>query len=130
VTLEERIQRRGHRPAIFAIDGDRIRAEAVERALLERGFESVLVNYSAVPPSSRRILFHTLWSLGVVIVSWQETGIRARDRALFASIAGKFHFDFSSMEPLDDSASDLSRALRIAETLKITSERENEGESR
>lgn len=127
VTPEERMQRRGHRPAILTIDGDRIRAEAVERVLLEHGFESALVNYSEVPPSSRRILFHTLWSLGVVVVSWQETGIRARDRALFASIAGKFHFDLSSVEPLDDRQSDLSRAVKVAEALRIMRGPEKKG---
>jgi hypothetical protein len=130
VTLDERIQRRGHRPAIFTVDGDRIRAEAVERVLIERGFESVLINYSEVPPSSRRILFNTLWSLGLVIVSWQETGIRARDRALFASIAGKFHFALSSTESLDDRQNELSRAVKFAETLRTIHEPEKKGGAR
>jgi sulfate adenylyltransferase large subunit len=130
VTLEERIQQRGHRPAIFTVDGDRSRAEQIERVLLEHGIESALINYSEVPPSSRRILFHTLWSLGMVVVSWQETGIRARDRALFASIAGKFYFDLSSLEPLADSQSDLGRAVKIAETLRILRDAEKKGGSR
>ena len=130
VTPEERVQRNGHRPAIFTVDGGRIRAEAVERALVERGFESALINYSEVPPASRRILFNTLWSLGLVIVSWQETGIRARDRAMFASIAGKFHFELSSMESRDDGQSELSRAVKLAETLRTIREPEKKGGAR
>src|SRR3974377_1833055 len=43
VTVEERIARRGHRPAIFALAGERKRAEELERGLIERGVEAVLV---------------------------------------------------------------------------------------
>jgi hypothetical protein len=63
--------------------------------------------------------------LGLVVVSWQETGIRARDRALFASIGGKFHFDLSSTE--DASPSELNRAVEIAETLRTVREPEGKG---
>jgi len=116
VTLEERIVRHGHRPAIFTIDGEQWQAEQLERALLGRGFETVLVNHAEVPTPARRPLFANLWDLGFLIVVWEETGIRTRNRALLESIAGKSHF------VLAQSRSRLSRALQIAETLRAQGE--------
>ncbi len=122
VTLEERIQRRGHRPAIFTVDGDRARAEELERVLLERGFETVFVSFTEIPQPSRHPLFTTLWTLGLVIIAWEETAIRTRDRALFEKIAGKFHFALSDAEPANRSQNDLRHAVTIAETLRIIRE--------
>lgn len=112
VTLEERTQLRGHGPGIFTLDGSRQGAEQLERLLLQRGFEAVLIHYAELPASTRRPLFATLWSLGLVILSWQETAIRSRDRSLLDSIAGRFHFDLSYTRD------NLNRALELAETLR------------
>ena len=119
VTFEQRIHHRGHRPAVFSVDGERAYAEDLERALLERGFEPALLSYAELPSSSRRTLFNTLWNLGLVIICWEETGIRSRDRALLDSIAGQFHFDLSAAESSDAEKHYLHRALKIAETLRI-----------
>jgi sulfate adenylyltransferase subunit 1 len=119
VTLQDHIRRRGHQPAILTLDGDRSRAEQLERALLDRGFESALINYAEVPAPSRRTLFAALWSLGLVIVSWQETGMRSRDRSLFDSIAGALHFDLSRVESTHGDQHDLSHPLQIAESLRV-----------
>jgi sulfate adenylyltransferase subunit 1 len=122
VTLEHRIQHHGYRPAIFSLEGERDRAEELERVLLDRGFETALVNFTEVPAHSRRILFNTLWSQGLLIVSWQETGIRPRDRAFLDSIAGKFHFDLSVAKPPSDGPNDVRRTVKIAETLRVIRE--------
>jgi sulfate adenylyltransferase subunit 1 len=119
VALEERIQRRGHRPAVFSVTGDRARAEELEHALLERGFESALLSYAEIPTSSRRTLFANLWNLGLVIICWEETAGRSRDRALLDSIAGQFHFDLSDAQSSDSAEHTLYRALKIAETLRV-----------
>jgi sulfate adenylyltransferase subunit 1 len=123
VTLEERVQLRKHRPAIFTIDGNREGAEQLERLLLQNGFETVLLHYAELPASTRRPLFTTLWNLGLVILSWQETAIRSRDRSLLDSIAGRFHFDLSY------SRDDLNRALEIAETLRTKPGQHEKGEA-
>jgi bifunctional enzyme CysN/CysC/sulfate adenylyltransferase subunit 1 len=117
VTLEERILRRGHRPAIFTL-GDRKRAEELERALLERGFETVLVDHYEVPSSGRRTLFLTLWNLGLVILSWREKRLRPQERRLFDALAGEFYFDLSDGGSLNDGESGFHRALSIAEMLR------------
>jgi hypothetical protein len=122
VTLEYRIQQHGYRPAILCLEGDHERAEELERVLLDRGFETVLVNFTEIPTHSRRVLFNTLWSLGLVIISWQETAIRPRDRAFLDSIAGTFHFDLSITQPAGDGLNAVHRAVKIAETLRVIRE--------
>jgi sulfate adenylyltransferase large subunit len=122
ITLEERIEHHGHRPAIFTLNGDRITTEHLERLLLARGFETVLVRYSEFQPSTRRALLTTLWNLGLVILAWQETTLRSRDRSLLDSIAGRFHFDLSY------SKDHLNRALEIAESLR-TKRAHDDGEN-
>ena len=122
VTLEQRIEQHGYRPAIFSLEGERERAEELERVLLDRGFETVLVNFIELSTQSRRILFNTLWSLGLVIISWQETSIRPRDRAFLGGIAGKFHFDLSVAKSPNDGPNDIGRAVKIAEALRIIRE--------
>jgi sulfate adenylyltransferase large subunit len=117
VTPEERAQHRGHRPAIFTLAGERENAEELERALLGRGFEAALIYHHAVTAPAKRPLYGTLWDLGFVVVSWQETPIGARERNLINQIAGKSHFELSRVEPLDPHESEISRALRIAENL-------------
>ena len=117
--LEERIRRRGHHPAVFSVAGDRARAEELEHALLERGFESAFLSYTEIPASARQTLVATLWKLGLVIICWEETGSRSRDRALLDSIAGQFHFDLSDAQSSDSAEHTLHRTLTIAETLRI-----------
>lgn len=118
VTLEERIQRHRHRPAIFTLAGDRKRAEELERALFERGFETVLVTHHEIPTPGRRSFFSTLWNLGLVILSWRERQLRPQDRGLFGALAGEFYFDLSNGNSLNDAESGFDRALSIAETLR------------
>jgi sulfate adenylyltransferase subunit 1 len=117
VTLEERMERRGHRPAIFSMDGDPRRAEELERVLLDRGFETVLVTYGEVRAASRHTLFTTLWTLGLVVIVWQET--RIRDRTLFDNIAGRFHFALPATQSTTSGQIDPREAVDIAETLRI-----------
>lgn len=122
VTLDDRVQLRGHRPAIVTLDGGRESAEQLELLLLHQGFETVLIHYAELPATIRRPLFTTLWNLGLVILSWQETAIRPRDRSLLDSIAGRFHFDLSCTRDRR------SRALEIAETLRTRPARNQKGE--
>jgi sulfate adenylyltransferase subunit 1 len=117
VTLEERILRRGHRPAIFTLGGDRKRAEELERTLLERGFETILVDHEEAPSSSRA-MFSTLWNLGLVILSWREKPFRPQDCRLFEALAGEFYFDLADGGSLNESESGFHRAVSIAEMLR------------
>jgi sulfate adenylyltransferase subunit 1 len=119
VTLKERIQRRGHRPAILAVNGERTRTEELERALLERGFEAALIDFDAVPASARHALFTTLWNLGTLVISWHESAIRSRERDLFGEIAGESYCLLSESDSVEF---DVGQALRLAETLRLQHE--------
>jgi bifunctional enzyme CysN/CysC/sulfate adenylyltransferase subunit 1 len=113
VALEERIEHNGHRPAIFAINGDRAQADHLERALRRRDFKTALVDYNEIPAAGRRALFNTLWNLGLVVVSWHSGRIGARERHFFGSIAGNFFFNLSSTDTEMSSAFEIAKALRI-----------------
>jgi sulfate adenylyltransferase subunit 1 len=117
VTVEERIERRGHRPAIFTLAGERRRAEGLERALLERGFEVALVDHDEIPSTGRGPFFSTLWNLGFLILSWREGRVLPEDRGLFKALARESCFDLSDANSPGDG--ELHRALDIAETLRI-----------
>ena len=114
VGLADRVPRRGHRPAIFALCGERASAEALDRSLFERGFETVFVNHNEIPSAARDRFFTTLWNLGLVIVSWSSTRFRPRDRGILVDIAGDLFFDLSSVKESTDET-----VLRIAESLRI-----------
>jgi sulfate adenylyltransferase large subunit len=116
---DSRIQRRGHRPAIFSLNWERERAEELERELLERGFETVLVSHHEIAPSAREPLYSTLIRLGVVVLSLAEKPIRQKDRGLLVELAGGFYFEF----PGSDGADELPRAITSAERLRIAARR-------
>jgi len=54
------------------------------------------------------------------VISWQETPIGARERNLLNRITGKFHFELSRVAPLAPTESELSRGLRVAESLRLS----------
>ncbi len=120
VTLEERMRHRGHHPAIFAIAGNRAKAEQLERELLQRQFAAALINYNEIPAVARRTLFGTLWNLGLLIILWRPSKIGAREKRFFAGIAGKFYFDLAN--DASSVETELRRALGHAETLRISTQ--------
>ena len=119
VTLEERVLHHGHRPAIFTLNGERKHAEELERILLERGFEAILVDYHSVPTAGRRTFYSTLWNLGLVILSWHERKLRPQDHGVLGGLAGESYFDLSSARASDGAAVDFRHVLNIAEGLRI-----------
>lgn len=119
VMREERIRRRGHHPAIFSLGGERRRAEELERALLDRGFEALLVNYHEVPTAGRHTFFSTLWDLGLVILSWRERRLRPKDQGLLGALARDSYFELTDENSEKGADSTLRRALSIAESLRI-----------
>jgi sulfate adenylyltransferase subunit 1 len=127
-TLEERIQRHGHHPAIFAIKGARRRAEELERSLLDRGFEAVLINHQEIPRAGREAFLSTLWRLGFVVLLWREKQLRPQDRGLFERVAGESWFEVSLTESIEGESS-FDQALHIAETLRTKHETTAGGEN-
>jgi sulfate adenylyltransferase subunit 1 len=118
VVQAERIQRRGHRPAIFMITGERWLAEKLERELFQKGFETALMHRSAIPASSRRSHLLALWDLGLVVIAWAETAIRLRDKRLLAEIAGDSLFQLHPAGGKEDGEIDWYEFRRISESLR------------
>lgn len=112
--LDARIRRRGHGPAIFVMSWERERAEALECALHERGFETILVNHQEIGAPTRKVFYETLIRLGIVVLAWTEKPIRLKDKGLFGELAGHYYFEFSSLH----GTGDLSKALAAAEGLR------------
>jgi len=128
ITLEIRTQRNGHPPAIFTICGEREAAEGLEHSLLSRGFQAALIDNHEVTAPAKRALYGTLWNLGLLVVSWQETPIGARERNLLKQIAGKHLFEISRAASTHASESDVQRGLRIAEDLRLRVAEDQNGE--
>jgi sulfate adenylyltransferase large subunit len=123
VALEERAQRHGHGPGIFVVNGERAIADRLERELVGRGFEAVVVDHQEIPSSARRAFFAALWNVGVVAIVWAATRIRPRERGIFAEIAGPAVFDLSAAEAKISSEMDWDEAMRKAGTLRTRGER-------
>jgi hypothetical protein len=91
--LEARMQRRGHRPALFSLNCQRQEAVALERTLHDHGFEVVLVNHGEIAPAARKTLYATLLRLGVVVLAWNDKPIRRKDKALLRELSGGSYFE-------------------------------------
>lgn len=111
--FESRVRRHAHHPAILSLTGDRHRAEELERALHDRGFEVALVNHHEIPTISREIFYAKLWSLGLVILNWHEKPLRLRDRGLLDRLAKERHFELTLNESGFQRAISFTGALRI-----------------
>jgi sulfate adenylyltransferase subunit 1 len=97
VTTRERFERHGHRPAIFLLPKGDLLAQSAERALFDKGFETVALDGDAIPPSSLGAIVSRLWSAGlVVLLAVGKMHTEAR-RAL-ETLAGDFLFDFANAQ--------------------------------
>jgi sulfate adenylyltransferase large subunit len=118
VALRERIERHGHRPAIFVVTGESSIAEGLERKLWKQGFLTALVYQSEMPSSARRPSLAALWNLGLVILFSAKTAIGPREKRLLADIAGESLFDLSSAKTRAGTGRDGDELTRIAESLR------------
>jgi sulfate adenylyltransferase large subunit len=116
VTAEERIARRGHRPAILLIPG--FVAGLAERALFARGFETVELSEADLSHDSLEFVLNRLWSAAfVVLVRAGKVSFEARRR--LETVAGKSLFDFAGSERSDDREELLAQILLHAELLRV-----------
>jgi hypothetical protein len=123
--LEERILRRGHRPAIFVINGELARAQQLERELFAREFDVALVNHNDIPVVARTAFFTALWNLGLLVISWTPHALRPRDIGRLAAIAKEYVFDLTS-----EIAGESTAATRLTDSLRrVHSNSRNEKET-
>jgi bifunctional enzyme CysN/CysC/sulfate adenylyltransferase subunit 1 len=97
VTSRERFERHGHRPAIFLLPKRDLLAESVERALFNEGFETVVLDGDAIPPSSVAAVLRGLWWAGLVVL-FAVGKIHPEARCTLETLAGDSLFDFANVE--------------------------------
>jgi len=97
VTSRERFERHGHRPAIFLLPKGDLLAQSAERALFDKGFETVVLDGDAIPPSLLGAILSRLWSAGLVVLL-AVGKIQTEARRALETLAGDFLFDFANGE--------------------------------
>jgi len=116
VSSSERISRNGHRPAIFSLMAEREQVEALERALWDRGLNTVSMEASEASSE----LLQRLFDLGHAIITWNSSNTHSpATTAAFTQIAGDAHFDLSSAAEKTSSKGLIDEAIRLAETLHL-----------
>jgi sulfate adenylyltransferase large subunit len=115
--VEARMQRRGHRAALFSLAGKREQAEKLERLLHDRGFEAVAVHHGGIAPAARRSFYETLLRLGIVVLVWSEKPIRLKDKALLGRLANDLYFEF-----LEADVAQQDQVIAAAEELRIAAD--------
>jgi hypothetical protein len=124
VTLQERHERHGHRPAIFVVR-DLTVAEILERELFNRGFETQLVRVDEVRPAVLPALLEALWSAGLAIV-YANKAPRREEQASLEAVAGDSLFDVSLLGSSGSIREVVDQVIEIAESLRVTSYERNE----
>jgi sulfate adenylyltransferase large subunit len=124
VTLQERHERHGHRPAIFVVR-DLTVSEILERELFNRGFETQLVRVDEVRPAVLPALLEALWSAGLAIV-YANKAPRREEQASLEAVAGDSLFDVSLLGSSGSIREVVDQVIEIAESLRVTSYERNE----
>jgi sulfate adenylyltransferase large subunit len=115
ITAEERFKRHGHRPAIFLLPKRYLLAESAERALFDKGFETVIVNGDAIPLLAVDAVLSRLWSVGIVVL-FAAGEIHTEARRTLEMLAGDSLFDFANGEQGAELAGEI---VSCAELLRI-----------
>ena len=118
VIAEERHQAHGHRPGIFAVEGDSRFAALLERTLFEKGFEAVLVNAEEVRFSALSIIVSSLWAAGLVII-YSGARLTPEEKTALERVAGENIFKIPLVGPAKATSEVLEEALASAEKLRV-----------
>jgi sulfate adenylyltransferase large subunit len=122
VTLQERIERHGHRPGIFLLASDDSLGESANRTLFERGFETSLLRGDKLSSTSVAALLRYLWLAGLVVllVSDKISPETVRD---LEAVAGDSLFDLSNEGSRFSREEAVALVLSHAESLRVAPEK-------
>ena len=93
----DRFKRHGHLPAIFLLPNDFL-AESAERALFDKGFETIILDGDQIPSASITAILNPLLSAGLVVL-FVAGAIPVETRRTLETLAGNSLFDLLSAEP-------------------------------
>ncbi len=118
IAPQERFERNGHRPAIFAIPNRDFLAESAERALFDGGFQTTALDGDRIPPAAVRMILAPLFSAGLVVI-FAADKIQPGTRGALEAIAGESFFDLVTTAP-GYTAEELTTEIVLrAESLRI-----------
>jgi sulfate adenylyltransferase large subunit len=115
VRAQERFERHGHRPAIFLLPKGDLLAESAERALFDKGFETIVLDGDAFSLSSIAVAIGPLWAAGLVVL-FAAAEIHTDARRALETLAGDSFFDFANGE---QGAGRTGEIVSRAETLRV-----------
>jgi len=118
VSRQERFVRHGHLPAIFLLQGLRSHANALERALFEKGFEAIALDGDSVASPDLVSVLNPLWSVGFIVIYFAEK-IHAEVWTALEAVAGNSLFDSGVAEVQSDPQRAIAHFLSRAELLRI-----------
>jgi bifunctional enzyme CysN/CysC/sulfate adenylyltransferase subunit 1 len=116
VTSLERIVRNGHRPAIFLIPNSF--ADSAERALFERGFQTIVLRENELSVDALGSLLGPLWSAGLLVLV-AVTQVSSERRRTLEAVGGDALVEFSDVAWKFGGDELLGRILSHAKSLRI-----------
>jgi len=116
VTLQERIARNGHRPAILLIP-DSV-AAAAERGLFESGFQTIVLRENEVSSDVLAFLLSSLWSAGFVMLV-AITKVSTEMRRALEAVAEDSLVEFADVAQNLERDEMLKQILSRAESLGV-----------
>jgi sulfate adenylyltransferase subunit 1 len=125
VSLQERIARHGHRPAIFLLT-DSV-AQLAEPALFGRGFASIVLNDSDLSSSSLASFVDKLWSSAFVVLV--ATPVSSETCRHLERLAGGSLIDFAAAGQNLSGDELLERILSHADSLRVPPATASPGEA-
>ncbi|PYU67434.1 MAG: sulfate adenylyltransferase subunit CysN [Acidobacteria bacterium] len=116
VTLQERQQRHGYRPAILLVEGRGALVKQLERSLFERGFEVLVLEGDTLSSEALPLLLKSLWSAGLLVIS-SSTAIAQANREAIKALAADCAFDLAALQLPTDDREAVRQVLALTESL-------------
>jgi sulfate adenylyltransferase subunit 1 len=116
VTSQERIARNGHRSAILLIPNSV--AGAAERALFEKGFQTIVLREGELSFAALASFLNPLWAAALVVLVG-VTGVAPEMRRILEAVAGDSLVDFVDVVPDFHRNELLGEILSYAESLRV-----------
>jgi sulfate adenylyltransferase subunit 1 len=117
VSAQERIDRHGHRPTIVLLPDDLV-SEAADRALFERGFETIRIDARELSPPSLAASLSLSWSAGLLVLLVSDDVSHETRRAVEA-VAGDSLFELLGEDVRRNRENAIARILSHADTLRV-----------
>jgi sulfate adenylyltransferase large subunit len=127
VSAQERIDRHGHRPSIVLIP-DELVSEVADRALFERGFETIRMDARKFSPQALAASLGLSWSAGLLVVL-VSGDVSSETRRALEAVAGDSLFELSGEDLRLNRENAIARILSHADTLRVQKVSENPGKA-